>query len=59
MPCVAQFDVRSAVEEWMTRRERKPRQVRDVAKFMHQEYVVSFFGTAAKHDNPTLPSVRF
>ena len=60
MPPVAKFDVRSAAEEWMTRRERRPRQDRDVAKFMHQEYVTSFFGTdSTKRVNPALPCVRF
>ena len=48
MSPVAKFDVRPAAEEWITRRERlRPRQDRDVAKFMHQEYVTSFFGTAS------------
>ena len=59
MPPVAKFDVRSATEEWITRRERRPRQDRDVAKFMHQEYVTSFFGTASNRVNPALHSVRF
>ena len=40
MSLVTKFDVRPAAEEWITRRERlRPRQDRDVAKFMHQEYV--------------------
>ena len=26
---------------------------------MHQEYVISFFGTASKRLSPALPSVRF
>ena len=60
MSLVAKFDVRPAAEEWITRRERlRPRQDRDVAKFMHQEYVTSFFGTASNRVNPALPSVRF
>ena len=29
------------------------------AKFMHQEYVTSFFGTASNQVNPALPSLRF
>ena len=59
VPPVAKFDVRPATEEWITRRERRPRQDRDVAKFTHQEYVTSFFGTASNQVNPALPSVRF
>ena len=39
---VAKFDVRLAVEEWMTRRDRRPRQDRDIQKFMRQEYISSF-----------------
>ena len=55
------FDVRSAAEEWKTRRERRPRQDRNVAKFMHAPgiCITSFFGTASKRMNPALPSVRF
>ena len=34
MPCVAQFDVRPAVEEWNKRVRRKPHQNRDIAKFV-------------------------
>ena len=59
MPLVAKFDVRPATEEWITRRERRPQQDRDVAKLMHQKYVTSFFGTASNRVNPALPSVRF
>lgn len=42
MTSVAKFDVRPAVEEWIRRRERRPRQDRDVQKYMYQEYVTSF-----------------
>ena len=43
MASVAKFDVRpAAVEEWTSRRERIPRQDRDIQKYMQQEYVTSF-----------------
>ena len=62
MACVAKFDIRLAVEEWLSRRERRPRQDRDIQRYMQQEYVTSFFGTHTKDvnpDNPSQPSVRF
>ena len=59
MTSIAKFDVRPAVEEWISRRERRPRQDRDIQKYMQQEYVTSFFGTHTKQVNPTQPFVRF
>ena len=60
MASVAKFDVRpAAVEEWTSRRERRPRQDRDIQKYIQQEYVKSFFGTNTKQVNPIQPSVRF
>ena len=59
MGSVAKFDVRVVVEEWMARRDRRPRQDRDIQKFMQQEYVSSFFGTHSKQLNQTVPSVNF
>ena len=47
MPCTAKFDVRQAVEVWISRARRKPWHDRDIAKFMHQEYVSTFFGTSS------------
>ena len=44
MPCTAKFDARQAVEVWISRAQRKPRHDRDIAKFMHQEYVSTFLG---------------
>ena len=59
MASVAKFDVRpAAVEEWTSRRERRPQQDRDIQKYMQQEYVTSFFGTNIKQVNPVQPSVR-
>lgn len=60
MPCTATFDVRQAVEEWTRRTQRKPRQDRDITRFMHLEYVANFFGTSSSHtDSSTPPSVKF
>ena len=59
MPCVSQFDVRPAVKEWNTRVQRRPRHNRDVQKFMSQEYVSSFFGTASKSNCIEQPKVKF
>ena len=57
MPCTATFDVRQAVEEWTRRTQRKPRQDRDITRFMHLEYVANFFGTSSSHtDSSTPPS---
>ena len=56
MPCVAQFDVQPTVEEWNKRVQRKPRQSRDIAKFMCQEYVAAFFGTS--HNNKSIDAPK-
>ena len=59
MPCTAKFDARQAVEVWISRAQRKPRHDRDIAKFMHQEYVSTFFGTSSNADCLTPPVVKF
>ena len=59
MPCVAQFDVRPAVEEWNKRAHRKPHRNCDIAKFMCQEYVETFFGTSHKTTYNDIPKVSF
>ena len=61
MPCTAKFDVREAVDVWMSRAQRKPRYDRDITKFMHQEYVTAFFGTSCSNtnsDSSTPPVVK-
>ena len=59
MPCTAKFDARQAVEVWISRAQRKPRHDRDIAKFMHQEYVSTFFGTSSNAESLTPPVVKF
>ena len=61
MASVAKFDVRpAAVEEWTSRRERRPWQDRDIHKYMLQEYVTSFLEHTANKSiqyNPLLDLV--
>ena len=62
MASIAKFYVRpAAVEEWTSRRERRPRDKirRDIQKYMQQEYVTSVFGTHTKQVNQIQSSVRF
>ena len=59
MPYVAKFNVRPAVQEWMTRTQRKPQHDRAITKFTHQEYVASVFGTSCSHVDSKPPSVKF
>ena len=57
MPCTAKFDARQAVEVWMSRAQRKPRHDRDITRFMHQEYVATFFGTSSSNTDSLIPLV--
>ena len=60
MPCIAKFDVRQAVEQWMSKAQRKPCQDRDVSKFMHQDYVASFFANTSNDSKScSVPKVQF